>query len=344
LKAKLFWLGSLFERFKCWIAGRLYWQRGRYSRPFIHSGMALLIVFGITIGPTLVAETFPELDQDPWQEVLPVSAVSAVSLSDSMGTSTLESAKPRSDVLEYTVQSGDTVSTIAEKFGVSVDTIRWENNLKSIQIKPDQVLKILPVTGIRYKVVHGDTIYSIAKKYGVDPQVIVDWPYNSFANDETFALDSGQMLIIPDGVMPKEVPAPQPRYYATAPTAGTVTGTGQFAWPTTGNITQNYSWYHKAIDIANHSAPNVLAADTGQVIVVGWPEPWAYGNRVMIDHGNGFVTLYAHLQQIYVSAGQRVERGQTIGKMGSTGRSTGTHLHFEIRVNGTAQNPMAYLK
>jgi len=330
---------SLFEQLKSDFASRLYRQRGRWTRPFIHSGLALLVVGGITVGPTLIEESF----SNPWGEkITPLSVLSAADVQD-VETSTLVSAKPRSEIIEYRVRPGDTVSTIAEKFGVSVDTIRWENDLKSVKdIKPDQVLRILPVTGVLHKVRHGDTIYSIAKKYQVDPQAIVDWPYNSFANDETFALAVGQELIIPDGVKPKEVPtAPRPQY-AQIPGAGV--GTGQFVWPTAGHISQGFSWYHKAIDIANKNAPDILAADGGTVVIAGWVAPTAYGNHIVIDHGNGFATLYAHLSQLYVSAGQKVVKGQAIGKMGTTGRSTGIHLHFEIRQNGVAQNPLNFLK
>ena len=343
IRKKLFATFAIFEKFKSWFAARLYWQRGRWTRPFIHSGMALLIIGGITLGPTLIAENFPGLIQNPWQQA-PPSTVSATSLSQ-METSTLESIKPRSEAVEYTVQPGDTISIIADKFGVSVDTIRWENKLKTIKdIKPGQVLRILPTTGVLHKVTHGETIYTIAKKYQIDAQAIVDWPYNSFANDETFALAVGQTLIIPDGIMPKEVPtAPRP-YYAEIPAAGTIAGTGLYVWPVGGNISQGYSWYHKAIDISNKGAPGIVAADSGTVIVAGWPSPWAYGNRVIIDHGNGFSTLYGHLSSVYVSPGQRVERGQTIGQMGATGRATGIHLHFEIRQNGVAENPLNYLK
>jgi murein DD-endopeptidase MepM/ murein hydrolase activator NlpD len=343
-KNKAFLAFRIFEKTKSWLAARLYWQRGRLARPFVHSGMALLIIGGITLGPILIAENFPGLGENPWQGASPPSAVSAIAFGE-METSTLESIKPRADTLKYTVKPGDTVSTIADKFGVSVDTIRWENNLKTIKdIKPGQVLRILPVSGVSHKVKHGETIYSIAKRYQVNPQVIVDWPYNSFANDETFALAVGQTLIIPEGIMPKEVPTAPRRWYAEVPPAGTVTGTGQFAWPVSGQISQGFTWYHKGIDISNKAMPNILAADSGQVIVVGWPSPWAYGNRIIIDHGNGYQTLYAHLSQIYVSAGQRVSRGQVIGRMGSTGRSTGPHLHLEIRANGSALNPLNFLK
>jgi len=331
---------GLFERIKSWFAIRLYQRRGRWVGPFIHAGMAFLMVVGVTLGPVLIEEKL----STPWrEEEFSYSLFSSVK-AEEMETSTLVSIKPRGETIEYQVQAGDTISTIAEKFGVSVDTIRWENDLKSVkEIKPGQVLRILPVSGIRHKVKPGDTIWSIAKKYQVDPQVIVDWPYNSFANDESFALAVGQDLIIPDGVKPKETPtAPRPTYYAQIPESGK--GGGQFIWPTSGHISQGFSWYHKAIDIANKDAPDILAANGGKVILAGWVPPMAYGNHVIIDHGNGFTTLYAHMSQVYVNVGQTVSRGQAIGKMGSTGRSTGVHLHFEIRQNSFAQNPLNFLK
>src|SRR3989304_3355918 len=121
-------------------------------------------------------------------------------------TTTQVSEKVRDKVMEYEVQGGDTASGIAEKFGVSVDTIRWENNLTSVnQIKPGQKLRILPVTGVRHKVGRGETVYSIAKKYNTNPQGIVDFPFNTFADNETFALAVGQELVVPDGERPNEV-------------------------------------------------------------------------------------------------------------------------------------------
>jgi len=333
---------SFFESLKSHLATTLYRQRGRYVRPFIHSSMALLVVGGITLGPVLIEENLSQ----PWrqEEIESSGAVLSAQAGIQEETATLISAKPRAEVLEYEVRLGDTTSTIAEKFGISVDTIRWENDLKTVKsIKVGQTLKILPVSGVLYKVKRGETIHSIAKKHEVDAQGIVDWPYNIFSNDETFALAVGQSLIIPDGIKPKEVPVAPKRYYAQAPAAGTVTGTGQFAWPTNGYISQGFRWYHRAIDIANKAAPNIVAADSGQVVLTGWPS-WAYGNQVVVDHGNGYTTVYAHLSQIYVQAGQKVSQGQALGKMGTTGRSTGVHLHFEIRKSGALQNPLTFLK
>ncbi len=120
-------------------------------------------------------------------------------------------------------------------------------------------------------------------------------------------------------------------------------GTGKLLWPTGGVITQYPIWYHNAFDIANPGAPGVMAADTGNVTVPGFMR-YGYGNQIVVDHGNGFSTLYAHLSEIYVKTGDRVSRGQVIGRMGSTGRSTGTHLHFETRVNGVAVNPAGYFR
>ena len=326
------------ENIKSSLAAGLYQQRGRFTRPFVHSGMAFLIIGGITLGPVLIAENL----NNPWKEESPSATVLTVAMAET-DTATLISQKPRAEVIEYKIEPGDTISTIAEKFGVSVDTIIWENNLKSVKdVKSGQNLRIPPVSGVFYKVKPGETIYTIAKKLQVDPQVVVDWPYNSFANDETFALDIGQTLMVPDGIKPKETPLAPKRLFATVPGAGL--GTGQFVWPVGGSISQNYSWYHKAIDIANRGLPDIVASDGGTVIVAGWPTPWAYGNHIIVDHGNGKQTLYAHLSQVYVSVGQKVARGQTIGKMGSTGRSTGPHLHFEIRASGSAQNPLSFLK
>jgi murein DD-endopeptidase MepM/ murein hydrolase activator NlpD len=334
-RRKLWRVFRFLETLKSALAGFLYRQRGRYVRPFMHAGMAAIVALGFILGPIWLQDL-----NTPWRQEATTTSPLLSALAADEGTGTLISLKPRSEILTYGVQPGETVSTIADKFGISIDTIRWENNLESVKdLKIGQKLRLLPATGIRHLVKYGDTIYTIAQKYDVDAQAIVDWPYNSFANDETFALSVGQDLFIPNGEKPKEVPAPK-RFFAQAPAAGTISGTGQYVWPTSGRITQNFSWYHPGIDIANPEVPDALAADSGQVITVGWPNPWAYGNRVLIDHGGGVTTLYAHLSQIYVSAGQAVSRGQVIGKMGSTGRSTGTHLHFEIRLNGAAQNPL----
>jgi len=208
-------------------------------------------------------------------------------------------------------------------------------------------LDIPPVTGVVHTVKSGETIYSIAKKYRSDAQSIVDYPFNSFTNDETFALAIGQKLVVPDGVMPQAKPWSPTSSLARVltPDAGAVSATGSWIWPAAGRITQPFRPWHKAIDIANRSGGSILAADSGVVIVAGWPDNYGYGNRVMIDHGNGYRTLYAHMSRISVRVGQSVKRGDKLGDMGSTGRSTGTHLHFEIRSSSRGNlNPLKALR
>jgi len=122
-----------------------------------------------------------------------------------------------------------------------------------------------------------------------------------------------------------------------------VRGSSNFIWPTGGIITQYPVWYHMALDIANASMPAILASDTGTVTFAGCVQ-YGYGCHIIIDHANGFQTLYGHISSFNVSTGQAVSQGQAIGVMGSTGRSTGTHLHFEVRSGGVLQNPLTYLK
>ena len=329
-----------FENGKGVLVTALYRKRGRLARRFVHSGMAGLAALGIMIAP-IIAEEFPGRSLNPWDIPSP-SAVLSAATSDSL-TQTLISEKIRDRIIEYTVAEGDTVSSIAEKFGVGTDTVLWQNGLqKSDKIKPGQVLEILPVTGVSHKVRKGDTVYSIAKKYDVDPQQIVNFPFNAYTNDETFELAIAQTVIVPDGVMPEVKAAPRMRQIT--PDAGTVVASGAFVWPAGGRITQNFVWYHKGLDIANKATPNILAADSGTIVVSGWPDNYGYGNRVVIDHGNGFRTLYGHMSRIFVVSGQTVNRGDAIGSMGSTGRSTGTHLHFEVIKDGVYLDPLTVLR
>jgi len=329
-----------FETNKAFFAASLYRQRGKNARRFVHTGMVGLTGLGIMIAPVLAKE-FPASNIDPWQIPLPATVLSATSASSDMTTEI--SSKPRDKVAEYQVQDGDTISTIAKKFGVSEETILWQNDLtKTSKIKVGQTLQILPVTGVSHKVVKGDTVYSIAKKYDSDAQAIADFPFNTFVNDETFELAIGQTIIVPDGVMPTSS-GTSPRIRQLTPDAGTVVASGTFIWPASGRITQNYVWYHPGLDIANKAAPNILAADSGRVIFSGW-DGSGYGNKVIIDHGNGYRTLYAHMQKLYVVNGQTVSRGSAIGQMGSTGRSTGTHLHFEVYSGAGRISPLNALQ
>ncbi len=337
---------SKFEVFKDTIVDLLYRKRGRYVRPFLHFGVVGLTFLVITIGPYIFNQTESESTETASQGVLSTAVYGS-----SFYTQQAEEVRQYrgGEIITHVVAEGETLSSIAQRYGLEVSTIQWENNLEEKStLKPGSELRILPVDGVRHKVQRGETIYTIGKKYGLEEsavQVIVDYPFNEFLNDETFELATGQYLMVPDGVPPKkEVVRPAtPRTVVRTPDAGAVTAVGSFIWPASGGITQGYRFYHKAIDIANRGGGPILAADGGTVVAAGWDSN-GYGNRVVIDHANGNLTLYAHMSVLQVSEGQRVNRGDVIGQMGSTGRSTGTHLHFEIRRGGVLLNPLEFLR
>lgn len=327
--------------------------RGIHQKRFWHGSMIGLLSVGILTsgvvgGQSLISSTYPGIGgPDPRFtdafEPFPTGPI----LEGFQDPHTNISEKPRSEIVQYEVASGDTISSIAQKFGISADTIKWANGLTSDAIKPGQTLKILPVSGVSHTVKSGDTLESVAKKYSAEPQAIVDFPFNDVPDD--FKLKVGQLLIVPDG-SPPEVkvpkPRPQPQYLAQGPQspAFSAPGGGQFIWPAGGQITQYMAWYHPGVDIANRAVPGIAAADGGVVVIAGWPDGMGYGNRVVLDHGNGYRSMYAHLSNVYVSVGETVSRGQLIGQMGSTGRSTGPHLHLEIHYKGVPVNPLAILK
>ncbi len=245
----------------------------------------------------------------------------------------------RQGVFVYVVQAGDNVSKIAQSFGLRPETILWSN--PELETWPDyivvgQELFILPVNGAYYEVKAGDTLDSIAKRYSVEIPAIVECEYNDLA--EPYELQAGQRLVIPGGTRP--VVARYVRATAPPPT-NAPQGTGNFMWPTSGYLTQGYWLGHQAIDIGAPTGTPIYAADAGYVAATGWMG--GYGNYVIVNHGNGFETLYAHMSEIRAIAGQSVDRGDLIGLVGSTGRSTGPHLHFEIRQGGVKRNPLGFL-
>ncbi|MCL4398026.1 peptidoglycan DD-metalloendopeptidase family protein [Patescibacteria group bacterium] len=351
LNRKATYAGVVFETGKSLVVTVLKARRGTYQKPFLHAGMVIITATAVISAPLIVNE-YPTAAAGRVLSAAtsPSAVLNTAADITNVDTVTQESEKPRRDVVEYTVQSGDTLSTVAKKFsndklGITVDVasiLTLNNMMESKVLKPGDVIKIPPVSGVIVTVKKGDTIQSLAKKYGLpSPQPIVDWPYNSFANDETFALTAGQTLVIPGGVAP-EVAAPVAPRIINAPSLFSG-GTGQFVWPTNGIITQYFSWYHPADDIANNIGTPILAADSGRVVTVLY-QNHDYGFHVIIDHGNGYRTLYGHMSRIDVTVGQNVSRGQQIGLMGSTGRSTGPHLHFEIYQGGTRVNPLGLLK
>ncbi|EKD87497.1 MAG: lipoprotein precursor, partial [uncultured bacterium] len=287
LERKLSRFGHWFETNKDSLVEILMARRGTYQRPFLYFSLSILFAVGVMGGPIL-ARTYPGGLPAALAEFTPPSAaLSSFDLTE-YGVQTQISEKPRDQVITYTVEGGDTLAKIAEKFAVSIDTIKWANDLKRDSLSVGQELKIPPVTGIVHKVREGETIYSIAKKYKTEAQKIVNFPFNDFSDLDTFALNVGQTLVVPDGVQP-QAPA---IIRALPPIAAG--GTGQFVWPVGGMITQYPVWYHMALDIANPGLPGVAAGDAGVVSVVQYLR-YGYGEHIIVDHGNGLSTLYAHL-------------------------------------------------
>jgi len=235
----------------------------------------------------------------------------------------------RSGILIYKVQKGDTLSTIAADFGISHASITWANNIKTSHLNPGQEIVILPISGVKHEIKIGETVESIAEYYSADPQRIIE-----FNNLKNLSLKPGETLIVPDGKMPQV----QRALAQTKATASTLPSyPNYYSIPTTG-INWGILHTNNAVDIANRCGTNVIASAEGLVINVsiGWNS--GYGNYVEIQHPNGTETLYAHLNQINVKAGEYVSAKDIIGLMGDSGYSTGCHLHFEIH---GAKNPFA---
>lgn len=255
-----------------------------------------------------------------------------------------EGLRQRDEIVYYTVQPGDTASDIASRFGITVNTLLWENNLTAYSlIRPGDKLAILSTSGIRHKVVSGDTLAKIAKKYSVDEQEIIEGNKLASADD----LRVGEQLLIPGGKKPAP-PAPTyaiRSFYEPKPADKVVAGSGAMTWPSTcRRLTQYFGWRHSGVDIACGFNKAIYAADGGTVTKSNGGWNGGYGNVIIVDHGNGIQTLYGHLNKRYVAVGDTVEKGQTIAAEGSTGRSTGAHNHFEIRVGGVRKNPLNYVK
>lgn len=275
--------------------------------------------------------------------------------------------RPRNQITTYLVQDGDTIFGIASKFGLQPQTILWGNYSvltdNPHSLKPGQELKILPVDGVYWEWLGGIPFGEWAKYYGVSAADIINYPandidVNSVGDFENANIKVGTWLIIPGGKrdfiswsaplgVTRENPASARVLGSGACDAvnGGAVGYGAFIYPSNKHYLSGFDFSpetnHNGLDFAGNTGEAVYAADAGVVVYVGWNEH-GYGNMVMIDHGNGFQSLYAHLSAYNVSCGQSVGQGELIGAIGSTGNSSGSHLHFEI-LAGTKVNPWSYL-
>lgn len=251
--------------------------------------------------------------------------------------------RPRVEISHYVVQPGDTIFGIAAQFGLAPETIMWANG-RFVEDNPDllrvgQELIILPVDGVYHQVGGNDTLETIAVAYKVEPSAVIDYPLNNLDPGNP-QISAGQWVVVPGGTKPY-VPRTVVAYSGPIP-AEANKGTGVFGWPTAGQITQGFWDRHRALDVGAWNGAPVLAADSGYVVAAGWDDS-GYGRMVVIDHSNGFQSLYAHMQVYYVEVGDSVAKGEQIGEVGSTGNSSGPHLHFELRQNGVQRNPFGFL-
>ncbi|MBN1888162.1 MAG: M23 family metallopeptidase [Thermoflexales bacterium] len=269
--------------------------------------------------------------------------------------------RPREAIVTYTVRAGDTLFGIALLFNLAPETILWAN--ADLKDNPDMMnvgmtLDVPPVDGLVHIVEAGDSVEGIAEKYKVPVEDIVNAEWNSLRVGQQPI--EGQSLIVPGGkreMVVWQLPIQKTTAAASQSSASKATpigfcegavvaplGTGTFIWPEDfhrlgGNP---YAWWHRAIDISGKTGNAVYASDSGTVVWAGWNN-WGYGYLIVLDHGNGWQTWYAHLSQIHVYCGQQLYQGAVIGAVGSTGNSTGPHLHFETRYNGDLPNPLNVL-
>ncbi len=277
-------------------------------------------------------------------------------------------SRPRNEIVKYTVVAGDSVFGIAEKYGLQPQTILWGNYGTLLDdphnLRPGQILNILPVDGTYYEWQNGDGLNGVAKFFDVAPDVIVNYAPNKLdpATIGDYAapnIQAGTYLIVPGGKRqfiswsaPLGVTRENPSSARVLgpgfcdPVSGGAVGFGTFVWPANQHILSGFDYKpnanHWGIDIAGSEGEGVYAADAGVVVYAGWNN-YGYGNMIMLDHGNGFQTLYAHLSALYRFCGQSVGQGEGIGAFGSTGNSSGPHLHFEIRTPTFFVNPWDYL-
>lgn len=274
-------------------------------------------------------------------------------------------SRPRQDIITYTVQGGDTISGIADRFGLDPKTV-YAANFDLLQddphnLQPGQVLKILPIDGVYWEYLGGIPFGQWAAYFKVKPEDILNYPLNhldavSLGDPQNASIQAGTFLIIPGGAYQYHTPGGlAPGYTRTnppsaqvagpgacPPIAGGAVGTGTFVFPTDRHYLSGFDYStktnHLGIDLAANLGDNIYAADGGVIVYAGW-NTYGYGNMIMIDHGTGFQTLYAHLSQIFVQCGENVTQGQVIGAAGMTGHASGPHLHFEVRTATAVIDP-----
>lgn len=264
---------------------------------------------------------------------------------------TFEGKRPNHQFETYRVERGDTPSEIAYQFGIKTETLLGGNpflSQESSLMQPGMDLTILPIDGVLHDVQQGDTLESVSEQYGIPVEDIIAYEPNNL--EFPYRLYPETQILVPGAIAEVFVWTPPSLSSVSSGTsregsgiAPAIVGTGTFVYPVSSrNFTQNFWYGHPGIDIALSEGSGVFAADTGTVTFAGW-NIYGYGNLIVINHGNGFETFYGHLSAINVFPGQIVYQGNVIGAVGNTGRSSGPHIHFEIRTNGNQDDPCWYI-
>lgn len=375
---------------KSWFSGnwQKIWQKllhlglGETSLHIITgvSVVALILVVAWVMNKYFLNNQIPEVAAATTHQVTPLALTTSRPATNASGGAALESnfgitrlaqlytnlpSHSRDSIIQYTVQSGDTLFGLADKFGLKPETLLWSNKyvLGDIpdNLMPGMVINIPPQDGAIYKWQTGDGLNGVAKFFEVTPEAIIDWPANNL-NKDTLGdwslpnIPSGTMLFIPNGIW--EYTDWLPHFNRDSPVQATTSigpgscgiitegleGDGTFVWPTIETYLSGYDYtnIHHGIDIAGSLDNSVWATAAGVVVYAGWSNV-GYGNLIILDHGDGWQSVYAHLDAINVSCAQSVTQSAPIGLLGTTGNSSGPHLHFELRKDGSTVNPWDFL-
>lgn len=263
---------------------------------------------------------------------------------------TFQGKLPQHELETYVVKRGDTPNAIADSFGIRPETLLGGNprlSEESNLLQTGFELIILPIDGVLHDVQPGETVESVAALYGVSVDAIISYGPNNL--EFPYRLYPQTQIMVPGAVRevfvwnPPSLESVRGTSWEGRNVRPLVVGTGTFIFPVGSRNYSQYYWYgHRGLDIALPEGNSVYASDTGTVTYAGW-NTYGYGNLIVINHGNGHETFYAHLSSINVSPGQIVYQGNLIGLTGNTGQSSGPHIHFEIRLNGNQDDPCWYL-
>jgi murein DD-endopeptidase MepM/ murein hydrolase activator NlpD len=305
------------------------------------------------VGAT-IATAEPGVSEPQPQSEFPLAQLPVIrdfSLAPAPNPFTFQGKLPEHTFERYVVERGDTPDGIASQFGIQAETLLGGNprlSEESSLLQTGVELIILPIDGVLHDVEPGDTLEELAALYGVETEDIIAYEPNHL--EFPYRLYPDTQIMVPGGVREVFVWTPPDLSSVTRNTSyegsgvtPIIVGTGTFIYPVSGRRFTQYYWYgHQAVDIAVPEGTAVYASDTGTVTFAGW-NVYGYGNLIVVNHGNGFETFYAHLSGMNVVPGQIVYQGNVIGATGNTGRSSGPHIHFEIRINNSRDNPCWYI-